>query len=39
VFDESLELSNEFVEYIVDTPTLTLVTLEADPEFMKLQEK
>ncbi len=36
-FDKSLEMNESFLEYIRQTPTLTLLTLENDEQFMKLQ--
>ena len=36
-FDKSLEMNERFLEYIRETPTLTLLTLEEDTRFIELQ--
>lgn len=37
--DESLVLGEAFRQYILDTPSLTLLTIEKDEQFQKLQEQ
>ncbi len=39
LFDESIKLNKEFRDYIINTPDLTLLTLEQDQEFVKIQNE
>lgn len=38
-FDQSLALNEAFLQHIIDTPSLTLFTIEQDEQFVKIQEQ